>query len=401
MESIINANSESLMLKNISKRWKKQRKLVDEKPPSAPYYLSAEDLLIHKDGREIFVKHVFSVAKDLPDYGPVIMSPGVSTNGNLFRVDDNGKCHVMDHNRSFANLLASEGFDVYLYHPGFSDRVYNRYVSRHCKDSNYYNRRYRVSAQFGYGDLINFEVPALIDYVCTHSKSEEISWVGFSLGGMIAYSYLAKNIDNPIKNLVTIGSPMALNQMFYRFVHYINFTSTLLGLEEDAFLGNLTQNMVPVTRAIRAIPSQAIRYNPISPYLFNPSNISNTSVRTLLGQIVEPMPKELQKFFIKFVQDGYSPENKITNYLNKLRLLKESDMNFLFFYGTNDLLATPESVFLAREVISPNDPHNLVAARTSGHIDLIIGNNAMEQVWKPTLEWLKGKTGQKDRPPVR
>ena len=72
--------------------WKRKRKLIDDRPPAAPYYLTGEDLLIHKNGREIFVKHIYSVSKNIPKYGPVIMCPGLSSNANLFRIDNKGKC---------------------------------------------------------------------------------------------------------------------------------------------------------------------------------------------------------------------------------------------------------------------------------------------------------------------
>jgi pimeloyl-ACP methyl ester carboxylesterase len=369
--------------------WIKERQLVDEKKTAAPYFLATEDLLVHKEGREIFIKRIYSAAKDIPKYGPVIMCPGLSSNANLFRVDDRGKCLLINHNRSFANLLASEGFDVYLYHPGYSDRVHNRYVCRRCKESIYYKKRYRVPPEYGYGDLIHIEAPAVIDFVCEYTRSKNVSWIGYSLGGMIAYSYLSKNPSNPIKNLVTIGSPMALNQVFFRFIPYINFTSLILGFEEDAVFGKLTQNMVPLTRTIRALPDWFVRFNLISPYLFNPLNISNATIRTLLGQIAEPMPKGLQKFFSEFIQRGYSSQEKFTKYLDRLRSLKKTRKKFLFFYGASDMIATPDSVFLAREIISPNDHHNLVSVPSAGHIDLIVGKNALEKVWKPTVEWLK------------
>lgn len=371
--------------------WKKIRRLVDDQEPVAPFFLKSEDLLVHKEGQEIFIKRIFSAADGIPRYGPVIMSPGICCNANLFRIDDTGKGFALHHNRSFSNLLAAEGFDVYLYHPLYSERVFNRYVSRRCKDSIYYKKRYRVSPHYGYGNLINVEVPTVIDFVSKHAGSKNISYIGYSLGGMTAYSYLSKHKNNPVKNLVTIGSAMALNQVFFRFIPYINFASRMLGFEEDAFLGNITQNMVPLTRTIRALPDWFVRYNLISPYLFNPMNISNAAIRTMLGQIIEPMPKSLQQFFSDFIKTGgYSSQGKITNYLNRLRSLRKTRKNFLFFYGTGDLIATPESVFLAREVIAPNDPDNLVAVPT-GHIDLVVGKIAAEQVWRPALEWLKEK----------
>ena len=371
--------------------WQKIRKLVDNKKPVAPYFLKSEDLLVYREGREIFVKRIFSTAADIPRYGPVIMSPGITCNANIFRIDDTGKCFSLNHNRSFANLLASEGFDVYLYHPGYAERVFNRYVSRHCRESIYYKKRYRVSASYDYSELINIELPGVIDFVSAHTGKKNISYIGYSLGGMTAYSYLSKTKKNPVKNLVTIGSPMAFNQIFFRFIPYINFATTMLGFEEDAFLGNLTQNLVPLTRTIRTLPDWFVRFNLISPYLFKPMNISNNTIRTMLGQIVEPMPKHLQKFFADFIQNGgYSSQEKISNYLNRLRDLRKTRKNFLFFYGTADLIATPESVFLAREVISPRDPHNLVGS-PAGHVDLLLGKTAPADVWKPTLEWLKEK----------
>jgi len=368
---------------------RKPQKLIDQKPPAAPYFLASQNLFVQAGGREIFVKHIFSAAECMPKYGPVIMSPGVCANANIFRIDEKGSCLSLDHNRSFANLLAAEGFDVYLYHPGYCDRVQNRYVSRNCPQSMYYQKRYRVKPEFTYRDMVDVEVPALIDFVCRHSRSKTVSWIGYSLGGMIAYSYLAKNPANPIKNLITIGSPMALNQIFFRFIPFINFASRILGVEEDAVLGNLSQNIVPLTRTIRALPDWFVRFNLITPYLCNPLNISNATVRTMLGHIVEPMPKSLQRFFSRFIQQGYSSQEKITAYLNQLRRLRKTRKNFLFFYATGDLIATPESVFLAREVIAPHEPQNLVGVPSTGHVDLIVGKNACDRVWRPSLAWLK------------
>jgi len=370
---------------------KKKKFLIDRRPPEGPYYLRAEDLFVDVGGREIFIKHIFTASEDVARYGPVIMSPGISTNANLFRMDNAGQYLCLSHNQSFANLLAAGGFDVYLYHPGYSDRVLNRYVSRHCRQSIYYKKRYRVPKDYSYSDLINIEAPAVVEFVRKHSRARSLSWVGYSLGGMVAYSYLSKNPGNPIKNLVTIGSPMALNQVFFRFIPFINFISSLLGFEEDALLGNLSQNMVPLTRTIRALPDWMVRFNLITPYLGNPLNINSKSVKTLLGHIVEPMPKGLEQFFSRFIEQGYSSKEKFINYLERLRSLKRSRRNFLFFYGVRDVIATPESVFLAREIISPKDPNNLVAVPTAGHIDLIVGTLSYENVWKPTLEWLKEK----------
>lgn len=371
--------------------FKRKTRLIDQKPPAPPYFLASRDLFVPAGDQEVFVKQIYSAADCMPKHGPVIMSPGICTNANIFRMDDKGDILSLEHTRSFANLLAAEGFDVYLYHPGYSDRVHNRYVSRHCPQSIHYGKRYRVKPDFTYRDMVDVEVPALIEFVCRHSRSKTVSWIGYSLGGMIIYSYIAKHPVNPVKNIITIGSPMALNQIFFRFIPFINFTSRILGVEEDAVLGNLSQNMVPLTRSIRALPDWFVRFNLVTPYLCNPMNITNAAIRTLLGHIVEPMPKELQRFFSRFVQRGYSSQEKFTNYLNQLRRLRKTRKQFLFFYASGDLIATPESVFLAREVIAPHEPENLVGVQSAGHVDLMVGKNAPERVWRPSLAWLLEK----------
>jgi hypothetical protein len=108
--------------------WKKAKHSVDERKTSPLYFLDSEDLFVQKDSREVFIQRIFSSTNNTPKYGTVVLCPGLSTNANLFRVDNNGRCFDLDHNLSFANLLASEGFDVYLYHPGYCERIFNRYV---------------------------------------------------------------------------------------------------------------------------------------------------------------------------------------------------------------------------------------------------------------------------------
>ncbi len=367
----------------------RKKRLIDSCSPQPPFYLTAENLFVQNNGREVFLKLISSFATDIKQRGAVILAPGIATNANIFRIDDDGKCLRLNHNRSFANLLAAEGFKVYLYHPGYTERVHNRYVCRHCEKSGLYGKRYRVPSSFTYGDIVNHEIPMIIDFVTRHAEVRKLSWIGYSMGGMALYSYLAKNRKNPIKNVITIASPMSLNQVFIRLIPFFNFTSNSLGFEESKFMGTLGENLIPLTRIIRILPDWIVRFNLLAPILFNPKNIGNKTVKTLIGKIVEPIPMELERFFAKFISRGYSSQSKFTRYLDNLRRLRRTNKQFFFFYGSNDVIATPESVFLAREIISPHDPNNLIGVSIAGHTDLIVGNKAMETVWQPTVKWLK------------
>ncbi|MFA4967782.1 MAG: hypothetical protein WC624_06175, partial [Candidatus Margulisiibacteriota bacterium] len=72
-----------------------------------------------------------------------------------------------------------------------------------------------------------------------------------------------------------------------------------------------------------------------------------------------------------------------------MKRLRNGKINFLFFYGQDDQLATADSVRLAHEVLTPNDHHNLIGVKGTGHNDLVVGLNSKTEVWGKTLDWLK------------
>ncbi|MBF0225428.1 MAG: alpha/beta fold hydrolase [Desulfobacterales bacterium] len=366
-----------------------KNELVDHKDPSPPYYLKAEDLFVQNYGKEIFIKKLYSISKTIQKRGTVILAPGIATNGNIYRVTIDGELLTLDHNKSFANFLAAEGFTVYIYNPGYTERIYNRYVSKYCSQSIYFNRRYSPPSDLNFTELVDLELPMLINFVEEDSGDENLSWIGYSLGCMLMYSYLSRQSDDRIKNIVSIGSPISLNQMFIKIVPFANALSKALGFEETALLGALSENIVPLTRLIRILPSSLIQYNPFSFIFFNPRNMFTNTVKALLGKIIEPIPSGLEQCFSNIIHYGFTSKLNYTNYLVDLRRLRKINKNFLFFLGESDTFASPDSVCLAHEIISPNNTKNLLSIPSTGHLDLIIGKNAFEKVWLPSIKWLK------------
>ena len=48
-------------------------------------------------------------------------------------------------------------------------------------------------------------------------------------------------------------------------------------------------------------------------------------------------------------------------------------------YGGNDVIAPPDTVLLAHEIITPSESDNLIGVHAAGHVDLIIGENARKR----------------------
>ena len=372
--------------------WFKKRNLPDHQPPCPPHFLRAVDLFARRGNREIFIKKIYSSGTDFPQRGSVIMAPGLASNANLYRIETNGRALFLDHNRSFANLLASEGFTVYLYHPGYTERVHNRYVRKHCRESIFFGRKFKASSSFDFSGMVDQEIPLLIDFIRNESQQEELSWIGFSMGGMLMYAYLSRHHDSIIRNVITIGSPITLNQIFVRLVPYTNTLAGALGFEERTLWGTFGQNMIPLTRVITKLPKSAIRLNPATALVCNPFRMHPNMLKSIMGKIIEPIPPALERSLSNMISVGtdekYSPQ-----LLTSMRQIKKGRRNFLFFLGTNDLLAPVDSVCLAHEVISPEDRNNLVKVQSAGHLDLILGRDCMSTVWAPCLEWLQQQVG--------
>jgi pimeloyl-ACP methyl ester carboxylesterase len=367
-------------------------RLADHSEPTPPYFLKAQDLFVVHNGHEVFLKKIRSLSPNIPSLGNVVLAPGLATNANIFRIDDMGGFLRMDHNRSFANMLAARGFTVYLYHPGYTQRVHNRYVYQHCRESRYYHRRHRVLESLDFDFLVNVELPLVLGKVAEDSGEDDVSWVGYSLGGMLMYAYLARNPQARVHNLAAIGSPVTLNQIFIRAIPYTNMATKALGFEEAAFVGAVSQNFVPITRIIRRMPGSVLKANPLSMFLWNPFNISGKVIKILLGKIVEPIPRSLENSFSQMIAKKLECPIYGTGVLKSIDDARRRKTNFLFFFGENDMLATPDSVLLAHEILTPKDSRNLLGVKSAGHVDLIVGNNAITKVWRPCTEWLVEKT---------
>ncbi len=361
------------------------------KEPSPPFFLKAENLFARKNGRELFIKKIHSLSPDIPKRGPVVLAPGIANNANLYRIDDQGKVLSLDHNRSFANLLASEGFQVYLYHPGYTARVHNCYVCQHCKESIYFGKQYNVPSSLNFSEIAEHEVPLVIEFVRTHSQEQYISWIGYSMGGMLIYSYLSKHRDRSVRNVITIGSSISFNQVSIRVIPYTNMISGMLGFEETAFLGTISENFVPLTNFINYLPGWLIRYNLMSFILWNPFNINESTLKTFMRRVVEPIPSGLENSFARMIFKEFQNHPDFTSYLESMRTIETLGINFLFFYGQNDMLISSDSIYLTHEIISPNNMNNLIEVPSVGHVDLIVGKKSMEKVWIPATEWLKEK----------
>jgi len=90
-------------------------------------------------------------------------------------------------NRSMVRYLMARGYDVYLLDWG---------------------RPSRSNRELTLNTYVNQWLPQAITAVQGHSDSEQISLLGYCMGGLLCLMYLGSHTDAPVRNLITIASPV-------------------------------------------------------------------------------------------------------------------------------------------------------------------------------------------------
>lgn len=356
-------------------------RLIDSGKAVGPHFLKTENLHVSTDGREVFIKRIYSTEhldKSLP---PVVFAPGLSSNGNIFRVTVDGKVLVLDTDLSFANHLASKGHDVFIAHFSYSSRVFRRFVVRHCPGSKHYKNKvpYRFPDHISFASLVEEDVPSIIDKVLKKTGKKELFWVGHSMGGMLMYAYIPKTQDPRIKGVAAIASPVTFNQAAIKLLGYTNRAADLLGTEETNPVRIVSRNLVPLTNLISHTPGKILRWTPGIDLLLNPDNVSSNAIKMLLKRVAEPIPKGIKSSFFRWIRKGKF------DYYDEMGNIETP---FMFIGGLEDQLATPDSVRLAHERIAANK-NDFYLLEGFGHEDLIFGKNAPQEVWERTDRWMR------------
>jgi len=68
--------------------------------------------------------------------------------------------------------------------------------------------------RYGIDDIVDQDLPALLSGICKISGSEQVHWVGHSMGGMLLYLYCARHGSDKIRRVATLGSPVRFKLPF-------------------------------------------------------------------------------------------------------------------------------------------------------------------------------------------
>ena len=266
---------------------------------------------------------------------------------------------------SLIEYLVNQGHDVYLLDwgtPGYEDR------------------------NMKLDDFIMDYIPRAVQKVLRHSGAEEISLLGYCMGGTMTSIFAALHPELPIRNIIFLTSPFDFSDTGL-FTNWLDDRYFNLDKMVDTF-GIIPPEVIDLGNKLL---KPLVNY--IGPYVSLTDRVHNEEFVkswTLMQKWVHdgiPFPGEA---FRQWIREFYQ-ENKLINdelYIRGERvLLSNIKANILNIAAQRDHIAAPEQVKPLLDKVSSKDKS--FELMPTGHVSVAVGRHAIQKTYPTVDQWLK------------
>lgn len=288
--------------------------------------------------------------------------------------------------RSLVRFMAAAGFDTYLIDWGEPTR-------RHAK--------------LGVKEYADVMMNKAISEICAHSGSQQVSLMGWCMGGLLALLHAGIRTDQTVRNIVTVASP--------------------IDMRSGGIVAGVAQAVNTPAKLIRKYTD--FRLHKVDPKFMQAPSWATTLVFKLtdpIGSVTTYWDLLMNLWDREFVESHTTTSNYLNNMLiypaaivqdflvqgavdNKLavgefRLGKKIsrfaniDVPLLAFAGETDVLVGPATARKIMELVASTDKQFVVAP--GGHMGVILGSKAQKAVWADTATWLGTRSGNRRKSSV-
>ncbi len=314
-----------------------------------------------EDGWRLAVHHYYSKNSKGPI--PVVLCHGLDSNRYIFDLKPGP---------SLARYLARNGIDVWvaeLRGAGMSDRP-GFFVTD-------------VPRSWSFDDHLKFDLPAIISHVLERTGAEKLHWIGHSMGGILIQAYLSSHRDAPLASAITIGAPADFSRIRMKGLKLLSAIRIFL----KAF------PVPPMPFNGRLVLPIAHRLPTFLLGLFYPPNISPRVVRQMVAVGSELITST--RLWMDFGRFLHTKQLCSENGEPYLKNFDQCRVPLLIIAGSKDLMAPPEAVKAAvtGDQAAGERTYRIFGKAEGcqedyGHIDMIVGKNAQDEVYPLILEWL-------------
>jgi pimeloyl-ACP methyl ester carboxylesterase len=294
-------------------------------------------------------------------------------------------CHGLGSNRADLDYPGRQSLARFL-----RDRGHDAWVVE-LRGAGRSSRPKRPRHRFGYGwlmdDYVAHDVPAAIARVRELTGQPAVHWVGHSMGGMLAYPLLEQCDRALVRSCVTVGAPSMArlksetHDLAMRAIKLLRYAPVLPNRHGGRALAPLVPVLRPIVERV------------LGDFLYNPENIDDATLAQLLRHAVENVPATLVGQF----GDWYAEKGERTTYgtFTISENLHRIEAPLLVIAGSIDRLTPPEDLRAVYDRVSSREKEFLVVGRESGasreygHVDLILGERAPEDVFPAIARWIE------------
>lgn len=291
---------------------------------------------------------------------PILMLSGFGINHLILDFDEQS---------SWARSFAQQGFDTWL----LDLRRSGLSTGANSRDGSF--------------DDYVLDAKTAINYILNQTQAEKVHWFGYSLGGMLLYAILSVGAANQIRSGVCIEAPITLKDY-----PIDNMSLSILKL-------------INVCGFIREIPYRFILrlIIPIAQYLYHTAsfriwmNIDNIDLKRMpkmlywgFDNVPVALALQLKRWTMR---DGLTSLDGKIDYLGGL---SHSDVPILILTGNNDFSIRALKVKPLLNPLCQSVQFNKLNgyAVDYGHADLILGKNALQELFPFALDWIKQADNQ-------
>jgi len=319
------------------------------------------------DGWSLHLRRTRCARQFDPSTQPLLIVPGYGMNSFIFSYHPRGT--------SMERCLAEAGFEVWaldLRGQGLSEPT---------------GRDPGPQSLLRYASV---DLPAAIERVMmgTETNAEGLTLIGCSLGGSIAYGYLALRRDPRVAQLVTMGAP--LRWLDVHPLLRVAFSSpTLAGLVRINRTRELVRGLFPLLVRVPALLS-----------LYMNTQTIDLGRMSEMTQTVEDPDPAINRDIARWVNDV----DLRLDGVDVTAGLRELDLPLLVVISNRDGIvpvATAESVI---DVWGGDDVEKLVVGDDDNwyaHANLFVADDAPQLVFAPLIRWLRQHPPRADDPPSR
>ncbi len=338
-----------------------------------------------KDGWRLNIWH-YPPAKKGIKVNPVILCHGLSHNSSFWDLTEK---------TSLAKYLQAEGFDVWSVDlrgagnstkPALSQlkQLFRLDISALSPEALADIPSDLQKFNWTVDDHINYDVPAILDFVLKHTGASKVHWIGHSMGSMIMFGYLGTHNQNEIDTFVAISGPMYL-------LHPANDVYELMAKQSNFVkIGNLTTGTN--LRAIVGVLAGGLLETPIDALFLNEDNVDAETFHIFYYACQEDIsPGQLDQL-LKYLKCGhFVSEDGKTDYTENVSKIT---VPVLQIVGQLDNMISPGFVAVIHNKLASKDKQMRVFGKINsyydnyGHDDIIIGRHSRDDVFPYIKNWL-------------